>query len=418
MACQTWERVSMFLNIVKIALRALWRNAMRSLLTILGIVIGVAAVIAMVSIGRGASAVVQERIGTMGNNLLIVLSGSTTQGGVRSGAGGRPTLTVRDAQAIQRECPAVGAVTYSSRQVLQIVAGNQNWSTAVFGVTPDYTIVRNWPVAAGRFLSRQDEESAATTAVLGQTVVQNLFGPGQNPLDQVIRIKNVPFRIVGILPPKGQSTMGTDQDDAVLIPFSTAERKVIGTAMLGTVGVIMVSAISPEAIPEAQQQIQTLLRQRHRIQRGQDDDFTIRNLADVAATAQSTSATMSLLLASVAAVSLLVGGIGIMNIMLVSVTERTHEIGIRMAVGAKRRDILAQFLLEAVVLSTLGGFCGVVVGLIVTRVVTVLAAWPTIVPPGVVMLAVVFSGAVGVFFGFYPARKAAHLDPIQALHAE
>jgi putative ABC transport system permease protein len=408
----------MFLNIVKIALRALWRNAMRSFLTILGIVIGVAAVIAMVSIGRGASVAMQERIGTMGTHLLIVLSGSTTQAGVRSGSGGRPTLTIRDAQAIQRECPAVEAVTYTNRQVLHIVAGNQNWSTAVFGVTPDYTIVRNWPVATGRFLSRQDEESAATTAVLGFTVVQQLFGPGQNPLEQVIRIKNVPFRVVGILTPKGQSTMGTDQDDAVLIPFSTAERKVIGTAMLGTVGVIMASAVSPEAIPEAQQQIQTLLHQRHRIPRGQDDDFTIRNLADMAATAQSASATMSLLLASVASVSLLVGGIGIMNIMLVSVTERTHEIGIRMAVGAKRRDILTQFLLEAVVLSTLGGFCGVAVGLVVTRVVSVLAAWPTIVPPDVVMLAVVFSGAVGVFFGFYPARKAARLDPIQALHAE
>jgi putative ABC transport system permease protein len=354
----------------------------------------------------------------MGNNMLIVLSGSTTQAGVRSGSGGRPTLTVRDAQAIQRECPAVRAVTYANRQVLQIVAGNQNWSTAVFGVTPDYPIVRNWPVAAGRFLSRQDEESAAATAVLGLTVVQNLFGPGQNPLDQVMRIKNVPFRVVGVLTSKGQSTMGTDQDDTVLIPFSTAERKVIGTAMLGTVGVIMVSAVSADAIPEAQQQIQNLLHQRHRIQRGHDDDFTIRNLADVAATAQSTSAAMSMLLASVASVSLLVGGIGIMNIMLVSVTERTREIGLRMAVGAKRRDILTQFLLEAVVLSTLGGFCGVVVGLVVTRVVSVLAAWPTIVPPDVVMLAVVFSGAVGVFFGFYPARKAAHLDPIQALHAD
>jgi putative ABC transport system permease protein len=408
----------MFLNIVKIALRALCRNAMRSFLTILGMVIGVAAVIAMVSIGRGASAAVQERIGTMGNNLLIILSGSTTQAGVRSGSGGRPTLTIRDAQAIQRECPAVGAMSYANRQVLQIVAGNQNWSTAVFGVTPDYALVRNWPVAAGRFLTRHDEESAATAAVLGATVVQQLFGPGQSPLDQVIRIKNVPFRVVGILIPKGQSTMGTDQDDTILIPFSTAERKVIGTAMLGTVGVIMVSAVSPEAIPEAQQQIQRLLHQRHRIPRGQDDDFSIRNLADVAATAQSTSATLSWLLASVASVSLLVGGIGIMNIMLVSVTERTHEIGIRMAVGARRRDILTQFLLEAIVLSTLGGCCGVVVGLIVTRVVARLAAWPTIVPPDVVLLAVVFSGAVGVFFGFYPARKAAHLDPIQALHAE
>jgi putative ABC transport system permease protein len=374
--------------------------------------------IAMVSIGRGASAAVQEQIGKMGNNMLIVLSGSTTQAGVRSGSGGLPTLTVRDAQAIQHECPAVRAVTYANRRVLQLVAGNQNWSTAVSGVTSDYAIVRDWPIATGRFLSRQDEESAATSAVLGLTVVHNLFGPGQNPLEQVIRIKNVPFRVVGILTPKGQSTMGTDQDDTVLIPFSTAERKVLGTAMLGTVSTILVSAVSPEAIPEAQQQIQTLLHERHRIRRGQDDDFTIRNLADVAATAQSTSDAMSVLLASVASVSLLVGGIGIMNIMLVSVTARTREIGLRMAIGAKRRDILTQFLLEAVVLSTLGGCAGVVVGLVVTRLVSALAAWPTIVPPDVVVVAVVFSGAVGVFFGFYPARKAAHLDPIQALRSE
>src|ERR687888_140662 len=403
---------------VKIALRALRRNAMRSLLTILGIIIGVAAVIAMVSISQGASASVQEKIASLGNNMLVILSGSITQGGVRMGAGARPTLTVGDAKAIQRECPAVGAVTYTKRQGLQVVAGNQNWSTGIMGVTPEYATVRDWPVEAGRFLTKQEEESAATSAVLGQTVVQNLFGPGQSPLDQVIHINNVPLRVVGVLSPKGQSPQGQDQDDVVLIPFSTAERKVLGTQMLGTVGAIMVSAVSPEAIPEAQRQVTTLLRERHRLKRAQDNDFTIRNLADVAATAESTSRIMSILLASVASVSLLVGGIGIMNIMLVSVTERTREIGIRMAVGAKARQILTQFLLEAVVLSTIGGILGVIVGVVSAELISVLAGWPTLLPPEAVVLAVLFSGAVGIFFGFYPARKAARLDPIQALRYE
>jgi putative ABC transport system permease protein len=403
---------------VRIALRALRRNTLRSLLTILGIIIGVAAVIAMVSIGQGASVAVQEQIARMGNNMLVILSGSVTQGGVRTGAGGRSTLRVGDAKAIQRECPAVGAVTYLRRQVQQVVVGNQNWSTSIYGVTPEYQTVRDWPLVAGRFLTKQDDESGATVAVLGQTVVDNLFGPGQSPLDQVIRINNVPFRAIGVLTPKGQSTQGSDQDDTVLIPFTTAERKVMGAAMVGTVGSVMVSAVSPELIPEAERQIKALLRERHRLKSNQDDDFMIRNLADVAATAQSTSQSMSILLASVASVSLLVGGIGIMNIMLVSVTERTREIGIRMAVGAKRQDILTQFLLEAVVLSTLGGIFGVILGVVGSQLVSALAAWPTIVPIEAIMLAVVFSGAVGIFFGFYPARKAAHLDPIQALRYE
>jgi putative ABC transport system permease protein len=299
-----------------------------------------------------------------------------------------------------------------------VVVGNQNWSTSIFGVTPEYQTVRDWPLVAGRFLTKQDDESGATVAVLGQTVVDNLFGPGQSPLDQVIRINNVPFRAIGVLTPKGQSTQGSDQDDTVLIPFTTAERKVMGAAMVGTVGSVMVSAVSPELIPEAERQIKALLRERHRLKSNQDDDFMIRNLADVAATAQSTSQSMSILLASVASVSLLVGGIGIMNIMLVSVTERTREIGIRMAVGAKRQDILTQFLLEAVVLSTLGGLFGVILGVVGSQLVSALAEWPTIVPIEAIMLAVVFSGAVGIFFGFYPARKAAHLDPIQALRYE
>jgi putative ABC transport system permease protein len=403
---------------IKIALRALRRNTLRSLLTALGIIIGVAAVIAMVSIGQGASVSVQEQIALMGNNMLVILSGTTTQGGVRTGFGGAQTLKTSDAKAIQRECPAVGAVTYMRRQVQQVVAGNQNWSTAITGVTPEYQTVRDWPVATGRFLNKQEEESAATSAVLGQTVVQNLFGPGQNPVDQTIRINNVPFRVVGVLTPKGQSTQGQDQDDAVFIPFSTAERKVLGTRILGTVGSIMVSAVSPEAIPEAQRQITNLLRERHRIRRGQNDDFTIRNLADIAATAESTSQVMNILLASVASVSLLVGGIGIMNIMLVSVTERTREIGIRMAVGAKSRHILTQFLLEAVVLSSIGGVVGAVLGVVGAKLVSALAKWPTIVPPDAIVLAITFSAAVGIFFGFYPARKAARLDPIQALRYE
>jgi putative ABC transport system permease protein len=406
------------LTIVKVALRALQRNAMRSLLTTLGIIIGVAAVIAMVSIGQGASVSVQERIASLGNNMLVILSGITTQSGVRSGFGGSPRLTINDAKAIQRECPAVSLVTYTRRQVLQLVAGNQNWSTAVSGVTPEYQLVRDWPMAAGRFLNRQEEESGATVVVLGETVVQNLFGPGQNPIDQVIRIKNVPLRVVGVLTPKGQSTQGTDQDDAVFIPFFTAERKVLGTQMLGSVGSILVSAVSAEAIPAAERQIKELLRERHRLRQGQDDDFTIRNLADIAATAESTSRVMNILLASVASVSLLVGGIGIMNIMLVSVTERTREIGIRMAVGAKRWHILSQFLLEAVVLSTLGGICGVVLGAVGSKLVSALAEWPTLIPLNAILLAVLFSGAVGIFFGFYPARKAARLDPIQALRYE
>jgi putative ABC transport system permease protein len=403
---------------IKIALRALRRNTLRSLLTALGIIIGVAAVIAMVSIGRGASVSVQEQIARMGNNMLVILSGTTTQGGVRSGFGGAQTLKTSDAKAIQRECPAVGAVTYMRRQVQQVVAGNQNWSTAITGVTPEYQIVRDWPVAAGRFLNKQEEESAATSAVLGQTVVQNLFGPGQNAVEQTIRINNMPFRVVGVLTPKGQSTQGQDQDDAVFIPFSTAERKVIGTRILGTVGAIMVSAVSPEAIPEAQRQITNLLRERHRIRRGQNDDFTIRNLADIAATAESTSQVMNILLASVASVSLLVGGIGIMNIMLVSVTERTREIGIRMAVGAKSRHILTQFLLEAVVLSSIGGVVGAVLGVVGAKLVSAIANWPALVPPEAILIAITFSAAVGIFFGFYPARKAARLDPIQALRYE
>jgi putative ABC transport system permease protein len=407
-----------FFVAIKIALRALRRNAMRSLLTTLGIIIGVAAVIAMVSISQGASVSVQAKIASLGNNMLVILSGSTTQGGVRTGMGGAPTLTVSDARAIQRECPAVRIVTYTRRQVHQVVVGSQNWSTTVNGVTAEYQEVRDWPMASGRFLNKQDEQSAATTVVLGQTVVDNLFGPSQNPLEQIIRINNVPFRVVGVLTVKGQTPQGSDQDDTVLIPYATAERRVFGAQKLGAVGTIQVSAVSAEAIPEAINQITVLLRERHRLKRGQQNDFTIRNLSDVAAAAESTNRTMSVLLASVASVSMVVGGIGIMNIMLVSVTERTREIGLRLAVGAKGWHILTQFLMEAVVLSAIGGLFGVVLGVVGAKVVSALTGWPMLIPLGAVLLAGSFSGTVGIFFGFYPARKAARLDPIQALRYE
>jgi putative ABC transport system permease protein len=403
---------------VKIALRALRRNVLRSILTTLGIVIGVAAVIAMVGISRGASVSVQAKIASLGNNLLIVSPGSISQGGVRSGLGGSARLMASDALAIQRECPAVRLVAYARRQMFQVVAGNQNWNTWVNGVTPDYQSVRDWTLAAGRFLTTQEEQSMATVTVLGQTVVDNLFGPGQNPLDQVVRIKNIPFRVVGILNPKGQSPQGNDQDDLAVIPFSTAERKVFGTRILGSVGNILVSAVSPEMVPEAISQVTAILRERHRLKPNQSDDFNIRNMAELAATAESTNRTMSLLLASVASVSMLVGGIGIMNIMLVSVTERTREIGIRMAVGARGHHILTQFLLEAVVLSAIGGIFGVVLGIVSAQVVASLTEWPMLIPLDAIVIAALFSGAVGIFFGFYPARKAARLDPIQALRYE
>jgi putative ABC transport system permease protein len=403
---------------VKIALRALRRNVLRSILTTLGIVIGVAAVIAMVGISRGASVSVQAKIASLGDNLLTITPGSVTQSGVRSGLGGSARLMVSDALAIQRECPAVRLAASVRGQTNQVVFGNQNWNAWVNAVTPEYQSVRDWPLAAGRFLTAQEEQSIATVAVLGQTVVDNLFGPDQTPLDQMIRIKNIPFRVVGVLAVKGQNPQGNDQDNQVVIPFSTGDRKVFGTRILGSVGAILASAESPDMIPEAIIQITALLRERHRIKPNQGDDFKIQNMAELAAAAESTNRTMSTLLASVASVSMLVGGIGIMNIMLVSVTERTREIGIRMAVGARSHHILTQFLLEAVVLCAMGGIFGVVLGVVSAKLVAALTEWPMIIPLDAILIAALFSGTVGIFFGFYPARKAARLDPIQALRYE
>jgi putative ABC transport system permease protein len=400
------------------ALRALRRNKLRSALTMLGIIIGVGAVITMVSIGRGADAAVQKQIQSLGNNLLMVVPGATTANGVRSGGGSASTLTLADATAIGRECPAVGDLAWVKRQVVQVVYGSQNWSTSAQGVPPSYHLVRDWPVREGRFFDEREAGMAATVALLGQTVVDNLFAPGEDPLGATIRVKGVPFQVIGVLAAKGQTSWGQDQDDVILMPFPTAERRVLGTLILGTVDMVFVSTPTPAEIPEAERQIRSLLHDRHRIQPSQDDDFTVRNLNEIAEASRMASQVMTNLLLSVASISLLVGGIGIMNIMLVSVTERTREIGVRMAVGAKTRHILVQFLVEAIVVSMVGGAVGVLLGIVGTGLIARLAEWPTLLSGRAIAAAFSFSAAVGIVFGFYPARRAAHLDPIAALRSE
>jgi len=403
---------------LRTALRALRRNKMRSALTMLGVVIGVAAVIVMVSIGQGATAAVQAQIRSLGTNLLMVIPGATTSGGVRSGWGGVSTLTVRDGEAIAAECDAAAAVSWSKRAIAQVVNGELNWSTAIQGSSASYGEVRQWPVASGQFYSERDDRTANRVAVLGQTVVDKLFGAGENPVDALIRIKDVTFRVIGVLEKKGQNTWGQDQDDVILIPFTTAERRVLGSALPGSVDMIFASATSAADVPRAAEQIEALLRQRHRIAPSEDADFTVRSLDDMARASESANQVMSTLLLSVASISLLVGGIGIMNILLVSVTERTREIGVRMAVGAKRRHILLQFLVEAVTLSLVGGLAGVALGVGVSVGISAFAGWPTLIAPAAVLGALLFAAAVGIFFGFYPARRAAGLDPIAALRFE
>ena len=400
------------------ALRALRRNKLRSALTMLGIIIGVAAVITMVSIGRGADAAVQQQIQSLGNNLLMVVPGATTANGVRSGWGMASTLTVADAAVIRKECPAVAELTYVKRQIVQVVYGNENWSTSAQGSTPSYQSVRDWPTRAGRYYDEQEEAGARPVALLGQTVVEHLFQPGEDPVGATIRVKDVPFEVIGVLTPKGQTSWGQDQDDLVLMPFSTAERRVLGTQILGTVDMIWVSTPTLQDIPEAQKQITALLHERHRIQPGQEDDFTVRNLNEVAEASKTASEVMTNLLLGVASISLIVGGIGIMNIMLVLVTERTREIGVRMAVGARTWHILVQFLVEAIVVSMVGGAAGVLLGIGSTGLIARLAEWPTLLSGPAVAVAFLFSAAVGIVFGFYPARRASRLDPITALRAE
>jgi putative ABC transport system permease protein len=404
---------------VKIALRALKVNRTRSALTMLGIVIGVAAVIAMVGVGTGATARIQAQIQSIGSNLIIVLPGSLSSNGVRLGTGAVATLTEDDAKAIAAECPSVSAVAPSVRGGVQVVYGSNNWATSVQGVTPDYMTIRDYTMLSGEFFTNQDVDAAAKVAVLGETVVQNLFG-NSDPTGQVAIIKNVPFTVVGVLTPKGQSPSGQDQDDIILLPISTAKQKVLGAnkANAKAVSTLMVQASGPSAMDQAQQEMEALLRERHRILGGQEDDFTIRNLTEVFAAQESSAQVMSILLGAIASVSLVVGGIGIMNIMLVSVTERTREIGLRQAVGAKTRDILSQFLVEAVTLSLLGGMIGIVTGLAASALISHFAQWSTQVSPLSILMAFVFSALVGVFFGYYPARKAAFLDPIEALRYE
>ncbi|MDE3019505.1 MAG: ABC transporter permease [Nitrospirota bacterium] len=410
--------MNFLLMTIQVAFRVLARNPLRAGLTMLGIIIGVGAVVAMVSLGQGATASVQSQIASLGTNVLIVIPGATTVSGVRSGLGGMSTLTVGDARDIEKKIDGVSAVLYATRAVLQVVHENKNWNTVVLGATATFPEIRDWPVADGTFFTQSDEDNAAKVVVLGKTAADNLFERGEDIIGAQIRIKNVPLRVIGLLAPKGQTLTGQDQDDMVVIPFSTAERKVLGTKFLGTVGVILVATARREQVTTVVPEIKDLLRTRHRLQPSEEDDFTIRTMEDIAKTLAGASRTMMLMLLSIASISLLVGGIGIMNILLVSVTERTHEIGIRMAVGAKRRHILLQFLVEAVILSTMGGVVGVLVGVLGARLATTIAGWPVIVSPQAVAVAFLFSVGVGVFFGLYPASKASRLNPIDALRYE
>jgi putative ABC transport system permease protein len=402
------------LNIVLSAFRALRRNKMRSFLTMLGIIIGVAAVIAMLAIGQGAEFSVQQQISALGTNVLIVLPGSQNTGGLRQGAGTMTTLTEEDALAIQRECPSVSLISPGTRSGGQVIAGNLNWATGIEGTGPDYLEIRKWGIEYGEFYTDQDVKGAAKVCVLGRTVADNLF-PESSPVGQSIRIRNVPFKVIGVLTKKGQNAMGQDQDDVILAPYTTVTRRLTWYPYLRQ---ILVSASSPASIPVAQREITDVLRMRHKIPQYEPDDFTIRNQADLATAATATTEILTVLLASIASVSLLVGGIGIMNIMLVSVTERTREIGIRMSVGARGRDILTQFLIEALVLSLLGGITGIVLGVAGSSAISTFAKWPTIITVFSIFLSFGFSIAIGIFFGFYPARKAALLNPIDALRYE
>jgi putative ABC transport system permease protein len=397
-----------------IAFRALRRNKMRSVLTALGIIIGVAAVIAMVGIGNGAKAQVEAQIASLGQNVILIFSGSTTSSGIRTGWGGAGTLKIEDADAIRREVSGVIGVSEEVVSTTQVAAGNQNWFTRIFGESADYFDLRQWPLAEGAPFTAQDVRSANKVCVVGRTTATQIYG-NDNAVSQILRIKNVPFTITGVLTPKGLSPQGVDQDDVVVMPYTSAMKRVVGGTTLRNINVQVVDA---RQIGAAQQQIVSLLRQRHNIRPGRDDDFTVRNQQEIADAATATTAVMTILLGSIAGVSLVVRGIGIMNIMLVSVTERTREIGTRMAVGAHGSDILMQFLIEAVSLSSVGGVIGIVCGIATSKILSVYAGWPTLISVSSIAIAFLFSAAVGIFFGFYPARKAAALDPIEALRYE
>jgi putative ABC transport system permease protein len=399
--------------LIPLGLDALTRNRMRSALTVLGIVIGVAAVIATLAIGQGARSAVQAQIRAMGSNVIMVIPGTVTAGGAHGAMGGNTTLTPEDAAAIKRECPAVDAVAPTVRTFAQIVFGDQNSSTQVQGTTPDFAIARQWVVEDGVFITDSDVRGAAKVCVLGQSVVKQLFGDA-DPVGSMVRIKGMPFKVVGTLVAKG-SNGHDDQDDVLITPYTTVQRKFLH---ITHVQAVVISATSEKQVNAAVDQITDLLRQRHRIKPGDNDDFFIRTQLDIASAAEATSKVMTTLLASIAAVSLLVGGIGIMNIMLVSVTERTREIGVRRAVGARKMDILLQFLFESAFLSLGGGLIGVLLGALAAKLVSQFAHWPTVLQPGAVLLAFGFASLIGVFFGFYPARRAAGLDPVDSLRYE
>ena len=404
------------LMIIRIAFRALMRNKMRAALTMLGIIIGVSAVIAMVSIGQGAQASVQAQINSMGTNLLFVSAGAQNVGGVRSGAGdsGTNTLTIEDLETIRREVPSVAMVSPVINARSQLVAGNQNWNASVQGVSEQFPDIRKWSVQSGVFFSEGDVRTAARVIVLGQTIADNLF-QGVDPVGQTVRVMNLPFQVVGVMARRGQDPQGRDQDDTAFAPYTAVQKKLLGTTR---VQVAYVSAISSEATYTAQAQITDLLRQRHKLSANEPNDFTVRNMTDVAEAANETNSIMTLLLGSIAGVSLLVGGIGIMNIMLVSVTERTREIGIRMAIGARASAVRTQFLIESIVLSLTGGLAGILLGVVASIIIPMMLGWPTLVSAAAIIGSAIFSAAVGIFFGYYPARKAAGLDPIEALRYE
>ena len=402
--------------ILKVAVRALNRNKLRTALTMLGIIIGVGAVIALVSIGQGAQSMVQDQINGMGNNMMFIMPGNVSFGGASLGAGAANTLTEEDVQAMIKEVPTIAAASPVVRASGQLVFGNQNWFVQIQGSNEKFPDIRNWKVEKGEFFSDSDVRSAERVIVLGKSVADKLF-PGIDPIGQMIRVRNLPFRVIGVLTAKGQSMVGQDQDDTAIVPYTTVQRKLLGQ-QIPSIGQAMISSISPEASAVTEKQVAELLRQRHKIQPGQTDDFMVRNMTDVAQTSAQITTLMTILLGSIAAISLIVGGIGIMNIMLVSVTERTREIGIRMAVGARPNYIRLQFLTESLVLSLVGGLIGVLIGGSLAALVAHFLGWPTLVSAISVLISFAFATAIGIFFGYYPAHKAAALDPIEALRYE